>query len=376
MHSFANAENRELDARIKQKEVRLENVNKALVENKGRVEIMQEHLHNVRQELLHTQGLVDAKKREISTEEHMKNLAERSMGGERSAIVKLQHVKEDLQDKLNIIQNAIFKGNEKMDRFKLQMNWNQEELEQWALAAKQKEEDHLALQKYTRADEVKIKELTLKIEKLTTAVSAKKADLDDEVTETQAKQIELDKTAEEFRQLHRERQDLVKQWQEAIEAMKRRDKEIERAGEKFAAAKRDLQLQQEILEDTKHLLDQHIQDNAAVLAKQQQADRVLQKVRDFLLHDRESFVGFKAEVELLKIELAKAAQDLMVCKAANANEVTVLEAEKVKLERERKRYQGVKRRLRKRSSAHFGHGLIAARKAASMGVSAVAALSK
>ena len=48
--------------------------------------------------------------------------------------------------------------------------------------------------------------------------------------------------------------------------------------------------------------------HAAVLAKQQQADRVLQKVRDFLLHDRESFVGFKAEVELLKIELAKAAQ--------------------------------------------------------------------
>lgn len=46
-----------------------------------------------------------------------------------------------------------------MDRFKLQMNWNQEELEQWALAAKQKEEDNLALQKYARADEVKIKEL-------------------------------------------------------------------------------------------------------------------------------------------------------------------------------------------------------------------------
>jgi len=47
------------------------------------------------------------------------------------------------------------------------MNWNQEELEQWALAARQKEEDNLTLEKYRRADEAKIKELTLQIEKLT-----------------------------------------------------------------------------------------------------------------------------------------------------------------------------------------------------------------
>ena len=52
-----------------------------------------------------------------------------------------------LQDKVNAVQGSVFKGNEKMDQFKLQMNWNQEELEQWALAARQKEEDNLALLK-------------------------------------------------------------------------------------------------------------------------------------------------------------------------------------------------------------------------------------
>ena len=31
----------------------------------------------------------------------------------------------DSQDRLNIIQNTIFRGNERMDAFKLQMNWNQ-----------------------------------------------------------------------------------------------------------------------------------------------------------------------------------------------------------------------------------------------------------
>jgi hypothetical protein len=35
-------------------------------------------------------------------------------------------------------QNQIYKNNEKLDQFKMLMNWNQEELEQWALAERQK----------------------------------------------------------------------------------------------------------------------------------------------------------------------------------------------------------------------------------------------
>jgi len=53
------------------------------------------------------------------------------------------------------------------------MNWNQEELEQWVLAARQKEEDSLTMEKYKRGDEAKIKELNLQIEKLTVGVSKK-----------------------------------------------------------------------------------------------------------------------------------------------------------------------------------------------------------
>ena len=150
-----------------------------------------------------------------------------------------------------------------MEQFKLQLEWNQNDLETWALAQKQKEEDNLAMQKYTRADEARIKELTLQIEKLTERVTSTKTNLEDEVTETQAKQIELDKTAEEFRKLsvllfsicfaseylvqnrlirshlcsHRERQDLVKQWEDAIKSMQKRDVDIQKAQERFIDAK-------------------------------------------------------------------------------------------------------------------------------------------
>jgi hypothetical protein len=64
------------------------------------------------------------------------------------------------------------------------------------------------MEKYKLTDEAKIKELNLQIEKLTVETTRKQTDLEREITETQTAQIELDKTAEEFRQQHDERHKL------------------------------------------------------------------------------------------------------------------------------------------------------------------------
>ena len=42
-------------------------------------------------------------------------------------------------------------------------------------------------------------------------------------------QIELDKTAEEFRRAHQERHDLIHQWESTIGQMKKRDSDIDKA---------------------------------------------------------------------------------------------------------------------------------------------------
>ena len=110
-------------------------------------------------------------------------------------------------------------------------------MEQWALAARQKEEDNLTLEKFRRADEAKIKELTLQIEKLTIEVARKANELEQEVTETQAAQIELDKTAEEFKRLHQERHELYLQWQDTVENSRRRDELINETGVQYGNAK-------------------------------------------------------------------------------------------------------------------------------------------
>ncbi len=65
------------------------------------------------------------------------------------------------------------RGQEKLDQFRTVMSWNQEELDQWAGASAQKEEDALALEKYRRQDEALIKDLTLQLERCDLALRGK-----------------------------------------------------------------------------------------------------------------------------------------------------------------------------------------------------------
>eukprot|EP00434_Breviolum_minutum_P025138 symbB.v1.2.022210.t2/scaffold1959.1/size100201/2 len=153
---YASEENKKLDAEIKQKQAQVESIEEQLERDGARVKIMTDHLVNVQQELVNTQQLVDAKKNETTTEEHLQALTNRQLGRLKSEIVRLQKVLEDTQDQINAFSNELMRGNEKLDQFKLEMNWNQEELEQWAIAARQKEEDELTLEKYKRADDSKV----------------------------------------------------------------------------------------------------------------------------------------------------------------------------------------------------------------------------
>ena len=96
----------------------------------------------------------------------------------------------------------------------------------------------LTLEKYRRADEAKIKELTLNIEKLTVEVAKKAGELEKEVTETQAAQIELDKTAEDFNVCMLNATSSICNGKDAVENSRKRDELINETGEQYGSAER------------------------------------------------------------------------------------------------------------------------------------------
>lgn len=110
---------------------------------------------------------------------------------------------------------------------KSQMKWDQQALEAWLEESAQKDEDALTLKKYAKEDEAKLKDLTLKIEKLVDQCNKQKKNVDDETLNTITIQVELDKTAEEFRKTHKDRQELIRQWENIIDQMQKRDQQIE-----------------------------------------------------------------------------------------------------------------------------------------------------
>lgn len=342
---FADDKNKVLHKKIRAKERQFQELKSEIVESSSRVEIMTEHLKNVKQELLHTQELHNAKQKEVASEEHMKQLAEREIGRVQQEMRKLDAECTDLETKLSSIQTFLFKGNEEMDKFKLQMNWNQDEMEQWTMASKQKEDDAMALERYRRADESKIKELTLEIEKLTKTLQQHKRQVEDEATETQAKQIELDKTAEEFRQLHDERQKLIKQWQDTIEAMQRRDEEITAASEQYAIARQGLQQKKDGLAEQKHRLKQQEQENNEAQAKIAAKERQQSKIQMELQQTMSRLQEFKDQVEILKNQLASSVSFLNQQRASNSNKSDYLETMKQELENARARYKATKKAL-------------------------------
>merc|ERR1712113_1162160 len=288
----------------KRKEGELESVEEKLDSDGKRVKVMTDHLINVQQELVNTQQLVDSKKNEADTEEHLGQLTNRQLGRLKAEMVRLQKLMDDTQDQVNAFSNELMRGNEKLDQFKLEMNWNQEELEQWAIAARQKEEDELTLEKYKRADDSKVRELTLAVEKLTVENDRKKKELADQVTETQAKQIEMDKTAELFRQLHDDRKKLIDQWEEAVKNMKTRDGQLEKLGEEYAGNLSRKRTKEEKMKEKKRLHEDVEAENNKMEEGIQQTDRQLVRMRLDHMETKSSLNSFKDEVEVMKNQLS------------------------------------------------------------------------
>jgi chromosome segregation ATPase len=334
-----------LDQDIRQKENAMERAVKSLDENEQRVKSMREHLKNVQLELENTRSLLDAKNREIETEEHIKLLAEREGGRMLQDIRKQEKEYADLQDRLNALHNSIFQGNEKMDKFKMEMHWNQSELEQWVLASKQKEEDNLVVQKYARMDEAKIRELTNISDKLQRQLTAAKTSLESEVTNTQAAQIELDKTAQDFKVLHQERQDLVTQWEAAVESMKRRNLSIEEAGRKLEDITELVSQKQDQLKEKQDFFKLTQEENALADRQLVDAERSLQKFRATLTERRELLGNLKDELDIVKSSLTKTNSSLQMRRIEVQNASAVLEEKKAKLEMLRRKQADTKRRL-------------------------------
>ncbi|CAF1421566.1 unnamed protein product, partial [Didymodactylos carnosus] len=94
-----NAENRNLETKIEEKQRRHQTVQNDLEENTLRVHMLEDHLKNVQDELETTQRLLNARKNEATTEEHLKMVNEREMGRIKQQRIRLENELMKMKDR-------------------------------------------------------------------------------------------------------------------------------------------------------------------------------------------------------------------------------------------------------------------------------------
>ena len=304
-----NRVNKELTNQIAHYEGEEERIGKEVNDHKSRLSFMAEHLSNVKAEIINTQQLHSSKRVEVESEDHLAQLAERERGRLLQRVQELQTQEQEWRDRCDIIQNRIFQGTLRMDEFKAATNFNQDELEQWDIARRQKEDDEAVLNKYTKIDDKKLKALTLKVEKTLKNVQHKREDLEKEVTETRAAQIELDKTAVDYKELHQQQADLLRQWEDAVKAMHGRDRAIESAEHRFIEGKLWLEKRQQQLKSRIEFQQVEFANCRETEEKIQQQDRVLAKYREDHGKLKKQLDALHEEIETVRNTYSKLCKD-------------------------------------------------------------------
>jgi hypothetical protein len=193
----------------------------------------------------------------------------------KAEIKKVSAEVAELMENMNANQNNIYQASEKMERIRNQLNWNQQQLSEWLEKAKVVEEDSQALEKYSRADEAKIKDMSLNIERLMQELSKAKRLLDAEVTETHVNRVALEKVAlrspfpllikqaaDNFQRIHRERQEVIALWEQTLVQMQKRDEEIEQHAKDLGQLKSDAVAAQISLNEQLEFLKQEEVNNS------------------------------------------------------------------------------------------------------------------
>ncbi|KAK7158756.1 hypothetical protein R3I94_005176 [Phoxinus phoxinus] len=306
----ANAENKALQEELQMKQKEQLNLENKLNKYKDVINALTEHLKNLNQELSHTQALCKAREKETESEEHFRALAERETGRLKQEITELENQLKTLNEKKNAQENSIFKATQKLEELKSQLNWDQQTLEAWLQESAHKDEDTMAIIKYAKQDESRIRELTLSIEKLTLEANQKRKTLNSEITESVTAQIALDKTAESFRQAHIERQEMIDQWENTIEQMRKRDEEIQQCAMLQAEVNQTIREKNDLVKERKDFMEREIENNKELERNIGTAERQALRLRQHLQEEERNDRRLQDEVEVLKGTLERTATDV------------------------------------------------------------------
>eukprot|EP00038_Savillea_parva_P009081 m.181096 g.181096 ORF g.181096 m.181096 type:complete len:1001 (+) comp15168_c0_seq1:301-3303(+) len=305
----ANAENKQLHKEVKKMERQVLELEAEIEANQERVSAMENHMKNVEAEVKVVQDVGVARENEVKTEERIALLAEAETKALEKDAKKMQAEIEANVGVQNQLQNQIFTLQQEMEGMREQMQWDEKQLAEWLENARLREEDADVLRKYQQADEARTKELSLELERLNQAVQKAERQLEAEVTNTRAHRLGLDKVSLLFKDAHKERTDVIEQWEGTVARMETEDKEIEAAATRFQDLKSEATKAKLKVAEQEEFLEEQItsnKDSLAVLEKQERGVVQLEEAREAAAAQADRF---QSELDSLRNVVTRTSSD-------------------------------------------------------------------
>ncbi|KYF48864.1 hypothetical protein TGARI_218188A, partial [Toxoplasma gondii ARI] len=304
--SVANAENRRLHGEMVEFLDKTRALNLQIAEREERTKLMEIHLRQLLAEVKTLAGVADAKREAAQTESHVADLHSRHLGKVASEKKNVENQIAAQQERLLSVQAHLLASSEKVDKFKLQMNWNEEELKQWVAAEKRKQDDRLEVERLQRADEREVKQLKLQIEKLSVEVQREKLELYQKATDAKTLKLELQAATKQFRCVQEDRRQVIEQWEAALEGMKQRDESLKDAAARYGIAQEEVRQKLEKLGRLRSFTAEQQSANDALQREVHQLEKKLEKFRGEFAAAKTRLAAVHEAGEALRAELAAA----------------------------------------------------------------------
>ncbi|UYV62645.1 hypothetical protein LAZ67_2001397 [Cordylochernes scorpioides] len=223
---LANDENKFLGEEVLRKERELAELKVKYEEQQQVNKYCEDHCKAIESELLYLQNVRCSRQNELETAENLQKVLNRELDWiKQQDQLTLKRIEESKSRQQNL-QKELDQKTLEIEKLKSNINVNHETLDVWLAEAAQKEEENMVLIKYRQQNEFKLKELNKQLE-LTTAEATRWKKLADEAfNDVVSLQRELQLAADDFRNIHKEREAIVAQLETALHHMMKKDADI------------------------------------------------------------------------------------------------------------------------------------------------------
>ena len=166
--------------------------------------------------------------------------------------------------------------------------------------------------RYTRADESRVKELRLQLEKITLESQRQKHLLDQEVMNTKSHELGLDKIAELYKEAHATRNGIIESWESTMKQMQDEDDSIESAAEAFQQLKTESNGYAISIVEENEFYENEKKDNATRHLEVEKFERTLARLEDERTKGEAQLARFRTELDSLKNVNSRVAADEVV----------------------------------------------------------------